>query len=68
MMEGDIQAILRLFVLSGLGMALVPEIVVQRELTSGELTIVQRLKGFHESFFAVTPSRKFPNPHIERIV
>jgi LysR family transcriptional activator of nhaA len=66
--EIEDMALLRLFALSGLGLALVPEIVVQRELRAGTLTVVRRLPRVTESFFAVTVTRKFPNPHIERLV
>jgi LysR family transcriptional activator of nhaA len=68
--RGEIEdmALLRLFALSGEGMALVPEIVVKRELESGQLIRIKKLQGFTEAFFAVTTTRKFPNHHIERIV
>lgn len=66
--EVEDMALLRLFAMSGLGLALVPEIVVKRELDFGELVIIRKLKGFAETFFAVTTTRKFPNPHIERVV
>jgi LysR family transcriptional activator of nhaA len=66
--EVEDMALLRLFALSGQGIALVPEIVVRRELATGELAVIRSLPGFTETFFAVTTSRKFPNPHIERMV
>ena len=66
--EIEDMALLRLFALSGEGIALVPEIVVQRELATGELIVLKRLPDLVESFFAVTITRKFPNPNLERIV
>ncbi len=61
-------ALLRLFALSGEGIALVPEIVVKRELESGKLITIRKLQGFTETMFAVTTTRKFPNPFVEKIV
>jgi LysR family transcriptional activator of nhaA len=66
--EVEDMALLRLFAMSGLGIAIVPEIVVQRELESGDLVSIRRLKGFFETFYAVTTTKKFPNPSIEKIV
>ena len=66
--EIEDMALLRLFALSGEGIALVPEIVVQRELASGELIVLKRLPDLMETFFAVTITKKFPNPNLERIV
>lgn len=66
--EVEDMALLRLFALSGEGVALVPEIVVKRELESGELVTLRKLKGFSENMFAVTTSRKFPNLLIQKIV
>jgi LysR family transcriptional activator of nhaA len=66
--EVEDMALLRLFAMSGLGIALVPEIVVQRELQSGELVSIRQLKGFVETFYAVTTTKKFPNPSIEKTV
>jgi len=66
--EVEDMALLRLFALSGEGIALVPEIVVKRELESGDLVVIRKLRGFTETMFAVTTTRKFPNPFIEKIV
>ena len=66
--EVEDMALLRLFALSGQGLALVPEIVVQRELESRELAVIRKLKGFVETFYAVTTTKRFPNPYIEKIV
>ena len=66
--EIEDMALLRLFALSGKGVALVPEIVVQRELARKELVVLQPMKGLTESFFALTTSRRFPNAKVERLV
>ncbi|NDD92584.1 LysR family transcriptional regulator [bacterium] len=66
--EIEDMALLRLFAMSGEGLALVPEIVVQRELHSGELVIVRSLHELSETFFAVTTSRRFRNARIEKLV
>lgn len=66
--EVEDMALLRLLVLSGQGMALVPEIVVQSELRSRQLFVIQRLKNFKETFYAITTTRRFPNQQIESLV
>jgi LysR family transcriptional activator of nhaA len=66
--EIEDMALLRLFALSGEGVAVVPEIVVRRDLDDGKLRVIKRLRGLSESFFAVTATRRFPNPHVERVV
>ncbi|MBU6376598.1 MAG: hypothetical protein KGQ59_11420, partial [Bdellovibrionales bacterium] len=66
--EIEDMALLRLFAISGEGLALVPEIVVQRELASGELIVVKSPQDLAETFFAVTTSRKFRNARIEKLV
>lgn len=66
--EVEDMALLRLFALSGAGVALVPEVVVQRELQTGKLSVINRIKGYSEVFYAVTITRKFPNPQLQKIV
>ncbi|MDB6133669.1 MAG: LysR family transcriptional regulator [Verrucomicrobiales bacterium] len=60
--EVDDMAMLRLLALEGAGLALVPPVVVRGELDSGALVEMHRIEGLHESFYAITPSRQFPNP------
>jgi LysR family transcriptional activator of nhaA len=60
--EVEDMAMMRLFAREGVGLAVLPPIVVQDELTSGRLIEADRLPGIGETFFAVTLSRRFPNP------
>jgi len=60
--EVDDMAMLRLLAKEGAGIALVPPVVVRGELDNGSLVELHQVKGIKESFYAITPSRKFPNP------
>jgi len=53
---------MRLLARDGAGLAVLPPIVVQDELSSGRLLEVDRLPGISETFYAVTIKRRFPNP------
>lgn len=59
--EVDDMAMLRLFAREGIGLAVVPPIVVKDELEQGVLREVARIGGLSETFVAVTLSRRFPN-------
>jgi len=60
--EVDDMALLRLLAREGLGYAVVPPIVVRDELEAGLLKECGPLPGLKETFYAITPSRRFPNP------
>jgi LysR family transcriptional activator of nhaA len=60
--EVDDMAMLRLLAREGAGLALVPPVVVRGELDSGQLVERHRVAGIQENFYAITPSRRFPNP------
>lgn len=60
--EVDDMAMMRLLARDGVGLAVLPPIVVQDELSSGRLLEVDRLPGISERFYAVTIKRRFPNP------
>lgn len=60
--EVDDMAMMRLLTREGVGLAVLPPIVVQDELTNGRLIEAGRLPGIGETFFAVTITRRFPNP------
>ncbi len=60
--EVDDMAMLRLLAVEGAGLALVPPVVVRDELDRGLLVERHRVEGIRENFYAVTPSRRFPNP------
>lgn len=57
--EVDDMALLRLLALSGLGLALVPAIVVKHELGSKRLKAAFRVPGLSERFYAITSKRRF---------
>ena len=60
--EVDDMAMLRLLAKEGAGLALVPPVVVRGELDNGSLVERHRVTSIKESFYAITPSRRFPNP------
>lgn len=66
--EADDMAMLRLLARADLGVAVIPPIVVQDELTSGKLVELARLDGITEVFSAVTIRRKFPNPLLAEVL
>jgi len=66
--EVDDMAMLRLLALEGAGLALVPPVVVRGELDSGQLAERHRIEGIRESFYAITPSRRFPNPVLRELL
>ncbi len=60
--EVDDMAMARLLAREDLGLAVVPPIVVQDELREGSLIEAGPIPGTIETFYAVTLSRRFPNP------
>ena len=68
MAEVDDMAMLRLLAREGEGLALVPPVVVRDEIESGGLIETHRLAPIRETFFAITPSRRFPNPLVAELV
>ncbi len=66
--EIDDMALLRLLALSGAGLALVPRIVVEREIAEGADLRVERLPGLAERFFAITGARHRRDERIERLI
>ncbi|MFZ9937453.1 MAG: LysR family transcriptional regulator [Luteolibacter sp.] len=68
MAEVDDMAMLRLLAREGEGLALVPPVVVRDEIASGELVVTHRIPEIRETFHAVTPSRRFPNPLIGELI
>lgn len=55
-------AMLRLLARQDAGLAVLPPIVVKDELRAGALLRAARLPGLVETFYAVTVTRRFPNP------
>lgn len=66
--EADDMATLRLLARAGAGLAVLPPIVVQDELSSGVLVEHARLDGITERFLAVTLRRRFPNPLVAEVL
>lgn len=66
--EADDMAMLRLLARQDIGIALVPPIVVQDELQSGELIEALALATVQEAFSAVTLSRRFPNVLLKHVL
>lgn len=66
--EVDDMAMLRLLAREGAGLALVPPVVTQGELASGLLVERHRFEDLRESFYAISPTRRFPNPLLREIL
>jgi LysR family transcriptional activator of nhaA len=66
--EVDDMAMLRLLAREGIGLAVVPPIVVKDELESGVLTEIGQINGLSETFYAITLSRRFPNPLVRNLL
>lgn len=66
--EVDDMAMMRLLAREGIGLAVLPPIVVKEELESGLLVELDRLPGIAETFHAVTMERRFPNPLIKTLL
>ena len=66
--EVDDMAMLRLLARETDGLALVPPVVVQDEIASGKLVVTHRLPELKETFYAVTPTRRFPNPLVGELI
>ena len=57
--EIDDMAMLRLVARESTSLAVVPPIVVKDELATGTLVQIRRLPDLKETFYALTPSRRF---------
>jgi LysR family transcriptional activator of nhaA len=68
MAEVDDMAMLRLLAREGEGLALVPPVVVRDEIEEGILVETHRIAQIRETFYAITPSRRFPNPLVGEMV
>lgn len=66
--EVDDMAMMRLLVREGVGLAVLPPIVVTDELDDGLLTEMCRLPGIVESFYAVSVARKYQNPLVSALL
>jgi LysR family transcriptional activator of nhaA len=66
--EVDDMAMMRLLARENIGLAVVPPIVVQDELASGALIDISSIPDIVETFYAVTLSRRFPNPLVNKLL
>jgi LysR family transcriptional activator of nhaA len=66
--EVDDMAMLRLLARETRGVTLVPPVVVRDELQSGLLVERCSIPQIRESFYAITPSRRFPNPLVRELL
>ncbi len=60
--EVDDMAMMRLLVREGIGLAVLPPIVVRDELANGALIESAKIPNLIETFYGVTLERRFPNP------
>lgn len=66
--EVDDMAMIRLLARAGLGVAVVPPIVVQDELATGRLVEAEPVAALKETFYAITLKRRFENPLVRTIL
>ncbi len=66
--EIDDMAMMRLLTREGVGLAVIPPIVVRDELDRGDLVEADRLPALSETFYAVTLERRFPNPLLRDVL
>ena len=66
--EVDDMAMLRLLARERSALTLVPPIVVRDELNAGHLIEYCRVPGVTESFYAITQTRRFPNPLLAEVL
>jgi len=59
---------MRVLARSDVGPAVVPPIVVREELELGSLVEVATLPGLTETFYALTPRRRFPSPLVRELL
>lgn len=66
--EADDMPMLRLLARECEALALVPRVVVRDELEAGELVERCRIPGLMETFYAITPTRRFPNQFVGELL
>lgn len=66
--EVDDMAMMRLFAREGMGLAVLPPIVVQDELVAGTLVEYAKLPNISEVFYGVSVERRFPNPLLKELL
>lgn len=66
--EVDDMAMMRLMAREDIGLAVLPPIVVRDELAAGLLVEARQLPDMTETFYALTLSRRFPNPLVGAVL
>lgn len=66
--EANDMAMLRLMAKETNAVSVVPPIVVQDELESGELKEIYKIPSVRERFYAITTERRFPNPYLAKLL
>lgn len=66
--EVDDMAMMRLLARADVGLTVVPPIVIKDELAAGLLVEAAQLPGLAETFYAVTITRRFPNPLVRELI
>ncbi len=66
--EVDDMAMMRLLAREGIGLAVLPPIVVRDELASSALVESAQLPNLTEAFYGVTVERRFPNPLLAELM
>lgn len=66
--EVEDMAMMRLLAREDIGLAVLPPIVVKDEIAAGVLVEGDQLPGITETFYAVTVSRRFPNPLVRLLL
>ena len=66
--EVDDMAMMRLLAREGIGLAVLPPIVVRDELASGALIESAQLPTLTETFYGVSVERRFPNPLLAELM
>lgn len=66
--EVDDMAMIRLLARENMGLAVVPAIVVRDELAAKTLVKFGELRGLKETFYAITATRRFPNPLARELI
>lgn len=66
--EIDDMAMMRLLARDAAGIALVPPVVVTGELRRGDLVELHRFSDIAESFYAIAPTRRTPNPLVDELI
>jgi LysR family transcriptional activator of nhaA len=66
--EADSMAMLRLIARETKAITLVPPVVVQDELRNGRLVELYQIPNIHESFYAITTARRYPNPYLKDLL